>query len=359
MFLTDGRVEFTDSEYKRVMANSQKYNTMLMTYALGSGAEQTVMKRLACENNGVFYAVPDNADLSTLMASYYEFLSAGQEMCTPSYIKFAAVGVGTELYAGCLPSYTWTPNGRSILGVTCMDINMLAEPEQLKKQQSWEHLNCKISDKTKTCTPFYLDECQKQRIRLSVGPYSVCGADSTSAIAKAKTEKCGCLDRNCQDDTSFVDSQRYFCDVWIGDDCDEAHPRWGYTAEEEVEIKKKCKRSCGKCKWHNTCPYTKTNDCIEEAKGPTKCRACLGKVNGVDIEGKSASCGCASASASEKENCACGSCSCSNCWCSGTSTCAGKPGKPGNTTNTCKAQSLSFLVAFGIIFLCARSAKST
>jgi len=313
MFLTDGDAAVSEDEFARVKKNSKKYDTLMLTYALGSGADHTTMKRLACENNGVYYSIPDNSDLSSMMASYYEYLSAGQEMCVPSYIKFAAVGVGTELYAGCLPSYNRTATDRKILGVACMDINMLAEPEELKKQQAWKHLVCKMSDQTKTCKAFHLDECQKQKIRLAVGTYSVCGADSAAAIAKARTEKCGCFDRNCQDDTSFVDSQKYFCDVWIGDDCGEAHSRWGYTAAEEVEIMSKCKRSCGRCTWHSTCPYKTTNDCLEQAKGPTQCRACLGKVNGVDIEGNPASCGCAKGS---DKDCGCKTCGCTNCWCS-------------------------------------------
>lgn len=47
-----------------------------MTYALGSGAEQSTCKQLACENGGVFTAVDDDDDLSVSMASYYKVFAA-------------------------------------------------------------------------------------------------------------------------------------------------------------------------------------------------------------------------------------------------------------------------------------------
>ena len=35
----------------------------MFTYALGSGAEKTVTKNIACQNRGVFYSIPDGGDL--------------------------------------------------------------------------------------------------------------------------------------------------------------------------------------------------------------------------------------------------------------------------------------------------------
>ena len=42
---------------------------------LPTQADATVMKRLACDNGGVFHAVPDNGDLATAMSSYYKYFS--------------------------------------------------------------------------------------------------------------------------------------------------------------------------------------------------------------------------------------------------------------------------------------------
>ena len=68
IFLTDGEAEFLESDFRNIQVQSVTYDTVLFTYALGSGADTTVTKRLACENRGIFYNVPDGSDLSTIMS---------------------------------------------------------------------------------------------------------------------------------------------------------------------------------------------------------------------------------------------------------------------------------------------------
>ena len=63
--------------YATVRQNSVTYGTRVMTYALGSGAQEDACKRLACENGGVFTKVGDNDDLGLAMASYYKVFAAG------------------------------------------------------------------------------------------------------------------------------------------------------------------------------------------------------------------------------------------------------------------------------------------
>ena len=58
-----------------------------MTYALGSGADTTVAKQIACETGGVFSAVGDNADLALAMASYYKVFAAVRPALLPMHAR--------------------------------------------------------------------------------------------------------------------------------------------------------------------------------------------------------------------------------------------------------------------------------
>lgn len=51
---------------------------------------------------------------------------------------------------------------------------------------------------------------------------------------------------DCTDNPDYVDAQGYSCLDWIGYECDRATD-WGYTAQEESEIKSNCARACKLC----------------------------------------------------------------------------------------------------------------
>lgn len=67
LFLSDGEPNsWSSSDYST--ATSQLSGYQLITYALGSGADSTILKQLACENEGILYEVADNANLGDVMA---------------------------------------------------------------------------------------------------------------------------------------------------------------------------------------------------------------------------------------------------------------------------------------------------
>ena len=70
--MTDGRATLNYDVKGEALAQGVR----VMTYALGSGADTTVAKQIACETGGVFSAVGDNADLALAMASYYKVFAA-------------------------------------------------------------------------------------------------------------------------------------------------------------------------------------------------------------------------------------------------------------------------------------------
>eukprot|EP00930_Biecheleria_cincta_P028540 TRINITY_DN19922_c0_g1_i1.p1 TRINITY_DN19922_c0_g1~~TRINITY_DN19922_c0_g1_i1.p1 ORF type:complete len:791 (-),score=91.88 TRINITY_DN19922_c0_g1_i1:397-2769(-) len=285
MFLTDGEASFTEEDFSTTRRLATQYDTIIFSYALGSGADTTTTKRLACENRGIFYPVADTADLSSVMADYYSYFAEGQQSCTSSFVEYKDKITDTSLYAGCLPIYDRTTEHATLLGVSCMDVNMLTDIHSLKRSSGWSQLVSIMSDVTKTCLPLYLSECQREKLRLKYSQQSVCSSTASASL----TPSCPCLEQDCADDPSFIDEKGYFCDTWVGDSCDTAVSAWGYSSAGEAQIKAKCKHSCGLCAWLSPCPYTNTS-CSSSAL-PTRSRACqTAKITGVNIEGSSMAC---------------------------------------------------------------------
>jgi len=218
------------------------------------------------------------------MASYYQYFASGQEMCLPSFVEYTDAITSKQLYAGCLAMYDRSTQSPSGVGVSCMDLNMIESIDTMKNLSGWRELSCKMSDISKTCRPLELTGCHIEKLRAQVSSESVCGGPVAST--------CPCVDAACQDSSTFKDEKGYFCDTWIGDNCNEAASRWGYSAGGQASILSMCKRSCGACTWHDPCPYEKAASCSSQASSiPSFCRACeTDKVSGVDIEGCLMSC---------------------------------------------------------------------
>ena len=68
LFLSDGEPnEWSDSDYARTQASATLHNAHLLTYALGNGADEAILKKLACDNEGIFHPVGDTDNLGDVM----------------------------------------------------------------------------------------------------------------------------------------------------------------------------------------------------------------------------------------------------------------------------------------------------
>ncbi|CAJ1441526.1 unnamed protein product [Effrenium voratum] len=279
LFLTDGAASFESADYASVRQRTTQYSVALFTYALGSGADATVTKQLACENQGIFYPIPDGGDLANIMSRYYQYFAAGVEICTPSFTKYQDSVTRTELWPACLPAYDRTGLEPALLGVTCFDLNVMVNPSVLRSQSYWPDFLCKISDMTKQCRQLDINDCRLEKLRREYSEASSCITLDTSVT-------CPCADPACQDDPDFLDEKGYFCDTWVGDDCQRAASDWGYSATGEAQIQTKCKRSCGMCPQLNPCPK-QTAQCSNVAQpSATACRATrTDKISPNSIEG--------------------------------------------------------------------------
>ena len=71
LFLTDGTAPFEQTDYDYVRSVYESQRSIVLTYALGTGADLDVVAEIARLTDGRSYTVPDNADLQGIMARYF------------------------------------------------------------------------------------------------------------------------------------------------------------------------------------------------------------------------------------------------------------------------------------------------
>ena len=143
-----------NENYTSVKSLLATNNVVLFTYALGSGADSTVMKKLACENNGIFYHVADNAALGEVMSSYYAYYAASISNTGVRWILYTDAITNTELLAACTPLYDTTDPTVEIsvtFGVVCMDLNVIRSVADLRTDAGWDSLFNQTEAGAETC----------------------------------------------------------------------------------------------------------------------------------------------------------------------------------------------------------------
>ena len=134
-------------------------------------------KNIACETGGVFTAVPDNGDLNLAMASYYKVLAAGMpatERDKISWSNYHGAFTPVEFMSACKPAFKPAVGGAGdfadLLGVTCMDLNVLANLPDLREEGDWSTFyQTKVIDEACYCpTGFSLNHDQLEAIRASM-----------------------------------------------------------------------------------------------------------------------------------------------------------------------------------------------
>jgi len=201
LFLSDGKPsEWSEDDYK-IQADLAKANgnVHILTYGLGSGVDTSILKRLACENLGVAYLVPQPAQLANTMAAYYKVLAPMQSPCQTRWIEYTDVISGTRLLGACLAAYVpqnssgitscqgglsgLGDNGDSripdLIGVSCIDLNMLVKLEVIKARPDWSSFEARLRKERTACPRVTLNKAQMQTIRrTAVNPPMVCPGDS-------------------------------------------------------------------------------------------------------------------------------------------------------------------------------------
>lgn len=184
LFMTDGEAEFSDSDYTTVKNKAVENDIVIFGYALGSGANTEVTKRVSCESEGVFHQVSDGADLSNSMSSYFAYFAAATSFTGVRWVSYVDAITGTDLLAACTPMYDFTDSSTEVsilLGVVCMDINLIVGVETLKAQPGFPAFWAQVEEDTLKCPAMWggMDaDAKREALELVRGNLRTAGANT-------------------------------------------------------------------------------------------------------------------------------------------------------------------------------------
>lgn len=208
LFLSDGIPDsWSDADYANTQAQLAALgHAHLLTYALGSGVDTAIMHRLACENAGIIYEVPDDANLSDIMAEYYKLLATMIEPCEPRWIEYEDVYTGVTLLASCTAAYRKLDAGSAsscsngtfsygtgnwsddtffevpkLIGVACIDMSLIVEDATLRAHPGFAGFQTRIEHERTVCPRRTLSEGQLELLRRDVSPSAQCTTRSIPA----------------------------------------------------------------------------------------------------------------------------------------------------------------------------------
>jgi len=181
--MTDGDATWTSSDLSWLQTEKLGHGCMsIFTYALGSGISigaKDNLKQMACQNNGMYHQIADGGNLADEMSSYYNYFASGTALDGDKKVRWVLYNdavTGAELFGACSSAFDYTVDPPKLIGVTCMDVNMLADIPTLKAQPSWTSFVSEIVDKTTECNHVKFSEDQLEELRRRRDVNSVCGA---------------------------------------------------------------------------------------------------------------------------------------------------------------------------------------
>ena len=181
LFLTDG-VNTGEDPAEKVKAMNKDVGARIFTYHFGASTDtkgKDLMRRIACENAGVYFSVSEGANLKLIMASYFTYLAIGiipKDKSKTGGIVWAERfedGQGTgQLEAACAPMYDRSGASPALYGVHCLSISA-PTVEAWGDGQKVLDLNFQAA---KTCPESDLSDEVVGQIRAGIGLESVCPA---------------------------------------------------------------------------------------------------------------------------------------------------------------------------------------
>jgi len=184
LFLTDGvRSDGTPDPEVQIRNLNKELGLRVFTYTLGSGAGESkaVMKRIACENHGVWQNIADSEDnLKEIMASYFVYLSAGISQAPARWSDWFEDGQGLGQIAGaCQAVFDRTKEaevGVAVLfGVICKSIHRDTWEKHSDSSSTW----AKITTSNAVCPKLSLSNTQLEYIRGKISPKAKCAYTGT------------------------------------------------------------------------------------------------------------------------------------------------------------------------------------
>lgn len=130
LFLSDGIPDsWGANDYTTLQNKGLPSSFKLFTYALGSGADTTVLAQLAANHGGEIRTVTDGGNLPDTMADYYKKLADDRDINAVRWMRYSDIVSGQTLLAGCvsIDDLRTTATVKAMVAVACMDANVVLE----------------------------------------------------------------------------------------------------------------------------------------------------------------------------------------------------------------------------------------
>ncbi len=182
LFLTDGAMTDSESEFfslidRRRLEVDASNPPVFFTYSFGSGADERVPSKIACNYRGIWADIKDGGNLSETMGAYYKYFAYGlsandTDDMDNSFVAWVepyeyntGVGLGTTASA---PVYDKSVDPPILVGVVGMDISFAAMERALGKdeQETKDAVIEKIVHRSvASCHRVVLTDCQLESLR--------------------------------------------------------------------------------------------------------------------------------------------------------------------------------------------------
>eukprot|EP00929_Paragymnodinium_shiwhaense_P112605 TRINITY_DN8085_c0_g2_i1.p1 TRINITY_DN8085_c0_g2~~TRINITY_DN8085_c0_g2_i1.p1 ORF type:complete len:635 (+),score=90.21 TRINITY_DN8085_c0_g2_i1:69-1973(+) len=165
LFLTDG-VDTEGFKAKDVKSIPGLEGVIFMTYSMGNDiGDQQVVKKMACQNQGIWHKVPDGGDIPSIMASYYQIFAASLDAKYARWVEYNDALTGTRLVAACYSVYDRTKSVPLLNGVACMDLNVIIDLDAFKTKPGYSEAWSAMRAAATSCTRITLSAAQLTTFR--------------------------------------------------------------------------------------------------------------------------------------------------------------------------------------------------
>ncbi|CAD7961024.1 unnamed protein product [Amoebophrya sp. A120] len=155
LFLSDGVPDsWGQADYARLSIVNPAPATgfKLFTYALGVGADGTVLSALASQHGGEFKSVSDGGNLANTMADYYKKISENRDLTAVRWMQYRDSVSNQNLLAGCIGiDDKRVGQNNALLAVACMDANIIAPLSQLETLSGYTSFISDYSSNSRKC----------------------------------------------------------------------------------------------------------------------------------------------------------------------------------------------------------------
>lgn len=214
LFLTDGAMgdsevnffSLLDDRIRDDYENKNRDPPVMFTYSFGSGADETIPKKIACNYRGIWADIKDGGNLSETMGAYYKYfaygLSTNDDTDDDSFVAWVepyeynvGVGLGTTASA---PVYDRSVDPPILAGVVGMDISFAAMEKALGKDADETKeavINRIVSRSAASCHKLELTDCQLESLRRygssnNENNLAVCNTCDESDVKPLKSALC-------------------------------------------------------------------------------------------------------------------------------------------------------------------------